>query len=79
MQSAVCSNCRSRSSYPADDTKNASPLSQWAAYSVCYALLEELDCTADMYHMYGSAVEEEDYELLMLIADEMTSNILHII
>ena len=46
---------------------------------MCYALLEELDCTADMYHMYGSAVEEEDYELLMLIADEMTSNILHII
>ena len=46
---------------------------------MCYALLEELDCTADMYNMYGSAVEEEDYELLMLIADEMTSNILHII
>ena len=32
-----------------------------------------------MYNMYGSAVGEEDYELLMLIADEMTSNILHII
>lgn len=46
---------------------------------VCYALLEEFHCATDMYNMYGSAVEEEDYELLMLIADEMTSNILHII
>ena len=46
---------------------------------VCYALLEEFHCTTDMYDMYGLVVEEGDYELLMLIADEMTSNILHII
>ena len=80
MQSAVCSNCRSRSSYPADDTKNASPLSQWAAYNQCAMLFLKnwivplIGITCIDLGIRGSRLW-----IIILIAVEVPNNVLDMI